>query len=264
MSSARADIAINFVESAPKDRFVIKNDGECNYENLIVEIDLTDSAGRGVSKLCDSCYSRQRIEPRQGGSGSRLRCGSVLATSMVDKKKPWNSLPPMVKCRIGNRNFLYFESPQERVEHIFWFEKSLRVEKGDRVERKVWGRRINRTYTGWLIAFGCCTLVRWVGYSERETSNCCLYLTEQQQHNTTLYNKKSIPHTQVLYTPAWRKIKVRRYQSFPVLLESIKILLRSTYSKTMPKVRVAVLFPSALLNWLGWTIVRVGYQFQQE
>lgn len=46
MNSARADIVINFVESAPKDRFVIKNDGECIYENLIVEIDLTDSAGR--------------------------------------------------------------------------------------------------------------------------------------------------------------------------------------------------------------------------
>lgn len=44
--SAHADIEVNFVESAPKDRFVIKNVGECGLEFLIVEIDLTQSAGR--------------------------------------------------------------------------------------------------------------------------------------------------------------------------------------------------------------------------
>ena len=43
---ARADIVVNFVESAPKDRFVIKNTGEYDFENLIVEIDLTSSVGR--------------------------------------------------------------------------------------------------------------------------------------------------------------------------------------------------------------------------
>ena len=43
---ARADIVVNFVESAPKDRFVIKNTGECDFENIIVEIYLTSSVGR--------------------------------------------------------------------------------------------------------------------------------------------------------------------------------------------------------------------------
>ncbi len=46
LPSARADIVVNFVESAPKDRFVIENTSECDFENLIVEIDLTGSVGR--------------------------------------------------------------------------------------------------------------------------------------------------------------------------------------------------------------------------
>ena len=41
----QADIVVNFVESAPKDRFVIENTGECEFENLVVEIDLSGSAG---------------------------------------------------------------------------------------------------------------------------------------------------------------------------------------------------------------------------
>lgn len=43
---AQADIVVNFIESAPKDRFVIKNSGSCTYTQLVVEIDLTSTAGR--------------------------------------------------------------------------------------------------------------------------------------------------------------------------------------------------------------------------
>lgn len=41
-----ANLQINFVESAPKDRFVIKNTGQCDLTNLTVEIDLSNSAGK--------------------------------------------------------------------------------------------------------------------------------------------------------------------------------------------------------------------------
>jgi len=44
--SVRADIVVNFIESAPKDIFVIKNTGQCDFDNLTVEIDLSDSAGQ--------------------------------------------------------------------------------------------------------------------------------------------------------------------------------------------------------------------------
>ena len=43
---AQANIEVGFVESAPKDRFIIKNTGECILENVMVAIDLTQSTGR--------------------------------------------------------------------------------------------------------------------------------------------------------------------------------------------------------------------------
>ena len=44
--AAQANIEVTFVESAPKDRFVIKNTGKCLLQNLSLEIDLSKSAGR--------------------------------------------------------------------------------------------------------------------------------------------------------------------------------------------------------------------------
>ncbi len=44
--SAQANIEVDFYESAPKDRFVIKNTGKCLLQDLTLEIDLTKSAGR--------------------------------------------------------------------------------------------------------------------------------------------------------------------------------------------------------------------------
>ncbi len=46
LQSVYADIVVNFVESAPKDRFVITNNGNCEYSLLTMEIDLRNSAGR--------------------------------------------------------------------------------------------------------------------------------------------------------------------------------------------------------------------------
>jgi len=41
-----ADLEVNFIESAPKDRFIIKNTGECVLKDLVLEIDLSESTGR--------------------------------------------------------------------------------------------------------------------------------------------------------------------------------------------------------------------------
>ncbi|MDJ0880068.1 MAG: hypothetical protein QNJ56_00335 [Gammaproteobacteria bacterium] len=40
-----ANIEIVFIESAPKDRFVIKNTGKCVLQNILVKIDLSQSSG---------------------------------------------------------------------------------------------------------------------------------------------------------------------------------------------------------------------------
>lgn len=43
---AAAVVEIEFVESAPKDRFIIKNIGSCVLEELTLELDLSQSAGK--------------------------------------------------------------------------------------------------------------------------------------------------------------------------------------------------------------------------
>ncbi len=42
---AQAAIDVVFVESAPKDRFVVSNTGNCMLDNVVVAIELTGSAG---------------------------------------------------------------------------------------------------------------------------------------------------------------------------------------------------------------------------
>ena len=46
IQSAQANIEVHFLEGAPKDKFVIKNTGNCLLKNLLVEIDLSQSVGK--------------------------------------------------------------------------------------------------------------------------------------------------------------------------------------------------------------------------
>jgi len=46
LQTAQANLQVNFVESAPKDRFVIQNIGQCDLSNINVEIDLSNSVGK--------------------------------------------------------------------------------------------------------------------------------------------------------------------------------------------------------------------------
>lgn len=43
---ANSVVEIRFVESAPKDRFIITNMGSCALEDLVIELDLSPSAGK--------------------------------------------------------------------------------------------------------------------------------------------------------------------------------------------------------------------------
>lgn len=44
-ATLQANVQVEFFEDKPKDRFVISNTGNCNWRNLVVEIDLSQSAG---------------------------------------------------------------------------------------------------------------------------------------------------------------------------------------------------------------------------
>lgn len=46
MESSQPKIEVRFIESAPKDRFLVTNKSECEIESLTVNIDLSSSAGK--------------------------------------------------------------------------------------------------------------------------------------------------------------------------------------------------------------------------
>jgi hypothetical protein len=43
---AYADVEVTFVESAPKDRFVLNNTSQCDLKNVTVNLDLSNSVGK--------------------------------------------------------------------------------------------------------------------------------------------------------------------------------------------------------------------------
>lgn len=45
-ATAQADIEVRFSEGAPKDRFIITNQGECKISNLTLDLDLSKSQGK--------------------------------------------------------------------------------------------------------------------------------------------------------------------------------------------------------------------------
>ncbi len=65
-----ANVEVSFFESAPKDRFVIKNISKCALENLIVEIDLTKSAGRLIFDTTAAGAGVEVFQPFEVREGS--------------------------------------------------------------------------------------------------------------------------------------------------------------------------------------------------
>ncbi|WP_372739865.1 hypothetical protein, partial [Neptunomonas sp.] len=45
VASVNANVMVNYIEGAPKDRFVITNTGECSLQTVRVDIDLTNTMG---------------------------------------------------------------------------------------------------------------------------------------------------------------------------------------------------------------------------
>ena len=43
---ARANVEVVFKESAPKDSFILNNESLCNFQDVLVKIDLSQSTGR--------------------------------------------------------------------------------------------------------------------------------------------------------------------------------------------------------------------------
>lgn len=95
VQSARAEIVVNFIESAPKDRFVFKNEGSCSYESLHVEIDLTESAGRLIFDTTDSGAGVEVFQPFEVRDGEirlvstdQVRDGEQVLTVEIKNLTP--------------------------------------------------------------------------------------------------------------------------------------------------------------------------------
>lgn len=74
---AHANVEVNFVESAPKDRFVIENVGKCDLDNVTVDIDLTQSAGRLIFDTTSSGAGVEVFQPFEIGEGDLKLVSSV-------------------------------------------------------------------------------------------------------------------------------------------------------------------------------------------
>ncbi|PKF62016.1 aggregation factor core [Psychromonas sp. psych-6C06] len=56
---AYADIEVKFLEGAPKDKFVFKNTSECNLQNIVLKVDLSNSQG---GLIFDTTATGQGVE----------------------------------------------------------------------------------------------------------------------------------------------------------------------------------------------------------
>ncbi len=68
--TAFANIEVTFIEGAPKDTFVIKNIGACQLQDLIVKIDLAQSAGKLIFDTTATGAGVEVFQPFEVTSGS--------------------------------------------------------------------------------------------------------------------------------------------------------------------------------------------------
>lgn len=74
-SPAFADIQVDFIEGAPKDRFVISNNGKCDLGASKITIDLAGSAGRLIFDVTDQGEGVEVFQPFELVSGSDALAG---------------------------------------------------------------------------------------------------------------------------------------------------------------------------------------------
>jgi hypothetical protein len=74
-SSALADLKVDFIEGAPKDRFVISNKGKCALGAGKVTVDLTDSAGRLIFDVTEQGKGVEVFQPFELISGKEALVG---------------------------------------------------------------------------------------------------------------------------------------------------------------------------------------------
>lgn len=67
---AQTTLEVRFIESAPKDRFVISNLGECNLSNFVLTIDLTESKGKLIFDTTETGAGVEVFQPFEVTEGN--------------------------------------------------------------------------------------------------------------------------------------------------------------------------------------------------
>lgn len=74
-SPALADLKVDFIEGAPKDRFVISNEGKCDFSAGKITIDLATSAGQLIFDVTEQGKGVEVFQPFELVSGSKSMVG---------------------------------------------------------------------------------------------------------------------------------------------------------------------------------------------
>ncbi|REG82127.1 aggregation factor core [Marinomonas pollencensis] len=78
-SITHASVAVRFVESAPKDRFVLTNTSQCEMENITANIDLANSTGKLIFDTTATGAGVDVFQPFEAGDGNiQLTNGSQV------------------------------------------------------------------------------------------------------------------------------------------------------------------------------------------
>lgn len=79
-NTAYADVEVTFIESAPKDRFILANTGDCSLKDIKVDLDLSKSVGQLIFDTTASGAGVEVFQPFE------VRTGELTLASMNDIK----------------------------------------------------------------------------------------------------------------------------------------------------------------------------------
>jgi len=73
-----SDITVSFIEGAPKDRFAIRNTGECPFKDLTLNVDLSSSTGNLIFDTTGSGAGVEVFQPFETDDGIELVSSAMV------------------------------------------------------------------------------------------------------------------------------------------------------------------------------------------
>lgn len=99
VASVNANVMVNYIEGAPKDRFVITNTGECSLQTVRVDIDLTNTMGGLIFDTTASGAGVEVYQPFEVTKGdiqlkdkASVSDGDKLLSVMISGIQPYASV----------------------------------------------------------------------------------------------------------------------------------------------------------------------------